>query len=190
MEHQENFLTDKGGEFANSQFLEMCEAMNITVKATAAESPSINGLVKKHNMIIASMLDNILEDQQLDLDIALSRCLNAKHLLANVHGFSPLQLVFGQNPKLFSIFNNKPPAFTPSNTNKSLTVNLITLHKAREAFTSSENSETIRLALSNNIRTSGDAKYITRDIVYYKRANDRQYGRVQPVFYIKMVNNC
>ena len=101
--------------------------------------------------------------------------LKCKHLLANVHRFSPFQLVFGQNPKLPSIFNNKPPAFTPSNTNKILTDNLIALHKAREAFISSENSEKIRRALSNNIRTSGDAKYITRDIVYQKRANDRRW---------------
>ena len=69
----------------------------------------------------------------------------------------------------------QPPAFTPSNTNKILTDNLIALHKAREAFISSENSEKIRRALSNNIRTSGDAKYITGDIVYYKRANDRRW---------------
>ena len=61
----EKFLTDKGVEFPNSQFLEMCEATNITVKVTVAESPFIDGLVKKHNMIIASMLNKILEDQQL-----------------------------------------------------------------------------------------------------------------------------
>ena len=57
------------------------------------------------------MLDKILEDQHLDLDIALPWCLNAKNLLANIHGFSPSQLAFGQNPKLPSSFNNKPPSF-------------------------------------------------------------------------------
>ena len=56
------FLTDNGGEFANSQFLEKSEAMNITVKVTAAESPFSNGLVERHNMIIAYMLDKVLED--------------------------------------------------------------------------------------------------------------------------------
>ena len=139
--------------------------MNITVKVTAAEYPFSNVLVGRHNMIIANMLAKILEDQQLDLDIALSQCLNAKILLANVHGFSPFQLAFGQNLKLPSIFNDKPPAFTPSDTNKILTDNLIALHKAREVFISSENPEKICRALSNNIsnniRTSGDAKHIT-----------------------------
>ena len=85
---KEKILTDNGGEFANSQFLHMCNAMNITVTGTAVESPFSNGLVKRHNMIITNMLDKILKDQQLDLDIALSWCLNAKNSLANVHGFS------------------------------------------------------------------------------------------------------
>ena len=152
----------------------MCEAMNITVKVTAAETQH-NGLVERNNMIIANMLDMILEDQQLDLVIALSWWLNAKNSLANGHGFSPFQLVFGQNPKLPSIFNDKPPAFTPSDTNQVLNDNLIALHEAKEAFISSENSEKIRSALSTNIRTSGDAKFITGNKVYYKRANDRRW---------------
>ena len=152
----------------------MCEAMNITVKVTAAETQQ-NGLVERNNMIIANMLDMILEDQQLDLVIALSWWLNAKNALANGHGFSPFQLVFGQNPKLPSIFNDKPPAFTPSDTNQVLNDNLIALHEAKEAFISSENSEKIRSALSTNIRTSGDAKFITGNKVYYKRANDRRW---------------
>ena len=81
----EKFLTDNGGDFANRQLLEMCEAINITVNVTAAESPFSNVLVKRHNMIIANMLDKILEDQLLDLDIALPWCLNANKLLVNIH---------------------------------------------------------------------------------------------------------
>ena len=42
------FLTDNGGEFVNAEFLEMCEAMNITVKVTPEESPFSNGLVERH----------------------------------------------------------------------------------------------------------------------------------------------
>ena len=76
----EKFLTGNGGEFANSQFVEMCKTMNITVQITAAESPFSNWLVERYNMIIANMLDKILEDQQLDLDITLPWCLNAKIL--------------------------------------------------------------------------------------------------------------
>ena len=72
------------------------------------------------------------------------------------------------------MFNDKPPAFTPSDTNKIVTDNLFALHKSREVFTSSRNSEKTCHALRNNIRTSRDAKYITGNKVYYKRANDRR----------------
>ena len=87
----------------------MCEAMNITVKVTVAESPFSNGLIERHNMIIANMLDKILEDQQLDLDITLS-CLNAKTSLANIHGFSPFQLVLVkiQNSLQYLMTNLQP----------------------------------------------------------------------------------
>ena len=69
-----------------------------------------------------------------------------------IYGFSPFQLVFGENPKLLSILNGKPLASTPLDTNKILTNNLIALHKAREAFISSENSDKIHHTLSKNIR--------------------------------------
>ena len=36
----------------------MCEAMNIKIKVTAAEAPSSNGLVERHNQIIADMFGN------------------------------------------------------------------------------------------------------------------------------------
>ena len=92
-----------------------------------------------------------------------------KNLLANVHGSSSFQLVFGQNLKLPSTLNNKSPALTPFNTNKILTDYPI-VRKCKK----------IHHALSNNIRTSGDVKYITGAKAHYKRANDRRW--VQPVF--------
>ena len=53
--------------------------------------------------------------------------------------------------------------------------NLDALHKAREAFIQSEHSERIRRALSHNIRTSGDVKYVTGDQVYYKRKDSNEW---------------
>ena len=135
----DKFLSDNGGEFANSEFLDMCESLNIIVKSTAAESPFSNGLVERHNLIIADMLDKILEENSIEFDLALAWCPNAKKSITNVHGFSPFQLAIGQNPKLPSVFTDRPPALTISESNKILTSNLTALHKAREAFIASEN---------------------------------------------------
>ena len=114
-------------------------------------------------MITANMQDEIPEDQQLDLNFPLPWCLNAKNALANIHGFSSFQVVF------VKIWNSL------QHLTAILTDNLIALHKPREAFISSENSDKIHRTLNNIIRPSGDAKYTTVDKVYYKRANDRRW---------------
>ena len=80
----------------------------IYIKVKAAKSLLSNGLIERHNMIKENMLDKVLEDQQLNLNLALSWTLNAKNSLPNVHRFSPIQLVFGQNPNLSSTFTDKP----------------------------------------------------------------------------------
>ena len=168
-------MFDNRGEFANKKFIEMCESMNIRFMLTAAESPFSNGLVERHNLILSEMLDKTSEDHNTDFELALAWCVIAKNSLANVHGFSPFQLALGQNPKLPSIFHDKPPALSPINTNKILTDNLLLLHRTRQAYIASESSEKICRALNHNVRTSGDIKYITGDSFYFKRANERRW---------------
>ena len=107
--------------------------------------------------------------------MSLSWCVNAKNSLANVHGFSPYQLAIGTNPQLPTILTNKPPALSGEPSTTLIKENLNALHKAREAFIQSEHSERIRRALSHNIRTSGDIKYVTGDQVYYKRKDSEEW---------------
>ena len=44
------------GEFNNEEFREMCEAINIVVKTTAAEAPWSNGLCERHNEKLSEMM--------------------------------------------------------------------------------------------------------------------------------------
>ena len=119
------------------------------------------------------MLNKVLEESRCSFEVALVWCTNAKNSLQNVHGFSPFQLALGQNPKLPFMINDKPPAHTPQSSSKILMDNLNAIHKAQEAFIMSENSERICRALNHNIRTSNDTKFLSGNVVYYKRANDR-----------------
>ena len=48
------------------------------------------------------------------------------------------------------------------------------MHTARQAFIQNESSENIKRALTNQIRTSGDDTYTTRDLVLYKRGGSEQ----------------
>ena len=68
----ESFLSDNGGEFINQTFLELCDLFGIVIKTTAAESPWSNGLVERHNLVLATMLDKILGDTKCSLDIAVA----------------------------------------------------------------------------------------------------------------------
>ena len=100
----------------NNDFMDMCENLGITVKATAAESPSSNGLVERHKLI-SEMLDEIIDG------------VNAKNSLHNLHGFSPYQLTLGTNLKLPSTLSDKLPALTNKPVSKVISQNFEALHK-------------------------------------------------------------
>lgn len=73
----------------------------------------------------------------------------------NVHGYSPYQLVFGQNPNLPSVLTNKPPALEKSMSTW-IAKQITTLHAMRKAFTEAECSERIRRALRKQLRAVHD----------------------------------
>ena len=160
----ENFLTDNGGEFENQDFIQLCEAFNISVKTTGAEAPWSNGLVERHNLALSEMLNKVLEDTKCPFDIALQWCMNAKNSLHNVHRFSLYQLALGQNPKLPSLLNNKLPAYGSNPPSEIIRQNLNTLHIARNSFIQSENSERLHRAMAHNIRHSNNSVFVTGDL--------------------------
>ena len=174
----DKILMDNGGEFANADLINLAEKFGIRIITTAAFAPWSNGTVERHNGVLGEMMEKMMADNsehKLDKEIALAWCINAKNSLANVNGFSPYQLSIGGNPRLPSVLDDKSPALTNSSTTEVLKNNLDALHKAREAFIQSENSEKIRRALSHNIRSTGDVKYCTGDMVYFKRDSSKSW---------------
>ena len=174
-------LTDNGGEFANSELIDMCENLNINLITTAAESPWSNGLVEKHNGIIGEAISKILEDVDCSIEVALAWALNAKNSLKNIHGFSSYQLVFGKNPNLPSVFENKLPALEGITSSKLIASHLNAMHKAREEYIKLESSEKLRRAMRSKTRTHSNVTYFHGDEVFYKREEDTRWrgpGRV------------
>ena len=106
----EKFLMDNGGEFANNNFIHLCE--NFWNIKTATKSPWCNGLVECHNLILSDMLDKILHETNCDFELALAWAINAKNSLSNNHRFSPYQLSPGTNPKLPFLHLSKVLAIT------------------------------------------------------------------------------
>ena len=71
----------------------MCEKMGITVQCTAAESPWSNGVNERHNGLLGSMIEKLVEDGT-SLEHAVCWATSAKNALTNVSGYRPNQLIY------------------------------------------------------------------------------------------------
>ena len=169
------FLADNGGEFANAKFLEMAESLNIRVMHTAGESPWSNGLVERHNMTMAEILQKVLAENLVNFDTALCWAINAKNSLANVLGFSPSQLALGCNPQLPNFLDDNIPAMEPRRSEDIIAENLNALKLARRAFIETEASERLKRAIKHNIRPSANNKFSIGDQVIYKRNDSKKW---------------
>ncbi|CAG2191491.1 unnamed protein product [Mytilus edulis] len=169
------FLADNGGEFANEIFRDMCANLNIDVMNTAAYSPWQNGICERNHAVVDDCVAKILEDQpKLNLEVASVWALNAKNSLSMVYGWSPYQLVFGTNPNLPNVLNDKPPTLEHNTVSQTFAIHLNALHSGRRSFIQAESSERIRRALRHKIRASGEC-FQHGDKVYYKRDDDNKW---------------
>lgn len=179
----EKFLTDNGSEFANDQFVQIFQSfgikiikIKIKIKTTATKTPWSNDSVKRHSKILSDMFDKILDATSCDLQLAVFWCASAKNSLINIHGFSPYQLTIETNPKLSSKSSRKSASSHHIPTNKIVAKNLKAIHKARETFIANENSEKkVIRALSHNVRSTRDIKYMTGESAYFKQENNTEW---------------
>ena len=88
---------------------ELKQNLDIVVHTTVTKNPWNGGLNEKHNEIFGEMVKKIIEDSNCSFEVALAWALSAKNTLHIIHGYSPNQLVFGRNPNLSSLLNNKLP---------------------------------------------------------------------------------
>ena len=73
------------------------EAFGIEPFSTAAESPESNGICERVGLTIRTTIDRIVKDSNpMNIREALTTAVVAHNSMSNVHGYSPHQLVFGQ----------------------------------------------------------------------------------------------
>ena len=164
-------MTDNGGEFNAEKVRDGCQFFNIEFRTTAAYSPWSNGLCERHNGILSTTVQKIVEDSNVPVEIALSWGLNAKNSLTNVYGFSPYQLVFGKNPRLPSVVNNKLPAMNTTTISNVVRDNLNALYQAREQFIKAESSIRLKRALAGRVENSPCHRFFNGEKIYFKRVN-------------------
>lgn len=166
----QRLFSDNGGEFNNEEVRDVAENFNIEVKTTPAYSPWSNGLVERHNQTLTEIILKVKTSTGCDWSTAMDWALMAKNCMQTVHGYSPHQLVFGQNPNLPSVLIDKAPALEGTTRSEWVAKHISALHTARKAFTEAECSERIRRALKKQLRHN-DERYEQGDKVFYKRVD-------------------
>ena len=104
----EKLYSDNGGESNNLELQDMAENLNITVKKTPADSPFSNGMTQC--CFDRNITQSYRDKYELYWEALLGWTVNAKNNLQSVHGFRPFLLVFGRNPNLPNILEDKPRA--------------------------------------------------------------------------------
>lgn len=152
----------------------MAENFNIETRTSAGYSPWSNGLLERHNQTLTDIIQKVKREKGCNWHATLDWALMAKNCMHNVHGYSPHQLFFGQNPNLPSVLVDKPPALEGTTVSVRVGEHIPALHTSREVFTEDECSERIRRALSKQLRST-DEKYETGDKVYYKLPDSTEW---------------
>ena len=168
-----SFISDNGGEFANSEMRELGNQYGINIKHTAAYAPWANGINERNHATVDVMMNKMMEDMpDAEEDVILQYCVSVRNTCINVHGFTPAQLVFGQNPRLPSTFSDELPALSGTTTSPIILDHLNNLNSARKAFAATQNSIKLRIALNKPVRSYSDVVYQPGDEVYYLPAGE------------------
>ena len=145
---------------------------------TAAFAPWSNGMVERHNGLLAEMIEKIKKDTGCSSEIAICWATNAKNSMANVHGFSPQQLVLGYNTYCPGLDDKHISVSQIENVTSSKIVadNLNAMYEARSAFLTAQNSERLKRALKGRVYKAYETKYFIGDSVYYKTGDKHWKG--------------
>ena len=133
--------------------------MNIEKCTTFAESSFRNGIVEYHSLIVAEVVEKMLEDEKCVPEVTLAWAVNAEKTLQYHSGNSPNDLVFKSNINAHSVLTDWLSAFETATTSNMVRIKLNALHAARKSFMEAESSKKILTALRSNVRTCGRRIY-------------------------------
>ena len=171
--------SDRGGEFLNEDLTQLCEYLNSKQTATTAYSPNQNGCNEANHAVVDRMLQKMLmADASLKPEIALCWAVNAKNSLTNYQGFSPSQIVFGENPRLPALYSAGPPGHEEVIMSKSMADHINAMHLGREAFIECEADRVLKTALRKRVYARND-NIGPGDWIYFKNKSKRWEGPIK-----------
>ena len=91
-------------------------------------------------------------------------------------GFSPFQIVYGNNPSVPGISNSTPPSLSTNFASQDVRNHIENINKAREAFRVADNDERARRALKSRLSSYTEEHFQTEDKVYFKEIDKIQWS--------------
>ena len=171
--------SDRGSEFLNEEMTRLCEYLGVKQTATAAYSPNQNGTNERNHAVVDRMLEKMLmADPSLKPEVALCWAVNAKNSLETYQGFSPSQIVFGENPRLPAIYAAGPPGLEETTMSKAMADHINALHSAREAFIQCESDRVLKTALRKRVYSRPN-QISPGDWIYFRNKSKRWEGPVK-----------
>ena len=138
-------------------------------KVTAGYSPFSNGTCERNHAVVDNMMAKMMAvDPEMSEQNALDYALHARNMETNNKGFSPFQIVYGENPRIPGILTSTPPSLSSKFESEDIRKHILRVHMAREAFRESDNSEKLKRGLKCRINRYNDEVFFPGDIVYFK----------------------
>ena len=161
-------ISDCGGEFVNEKMKSLCESFNIRMYTTAGYSAHQNGINERQHATCDEIIKRMMTDKKYkSMRNALGPAVFAKNIRVGSNGFSPHQVVFGQNPRIPGAIDNDPPAQEGKSEIALIQDRLQAIYSARNALSKVDNAA--RLNLAAKLTHSGKMVFVKEgEWVWYR----------------------
>ena len=164
--------TDASGAHMSEKYISFMDQHNIKLTLVPKETPHRMGKVERlHAVRRLQLLKMRKEEPEIELSLAVQLACSQRNQLRSVHGSSPAQIVFGQNPRQSGLMD-EPADLRPDHKEAQQEDHALRYLAAR-SFIEANTDANLRRALLARPR-SEDERFEIGDFVFYWRQGDQK----------------
>ena len=169
------FYSDNGGEFLNGSVVNFAAKMNTTIKMTSANAPWQNGLVERHHATADVIYEKIrMENPDMKPQEAINHAAFAKNSDINVSGFTPLQIIMGQNPSFPGLAETTPASSNLDSSSKIMKA-LKNIDDVRVKYRTHDCDEKLKKVRTQKINPFVEKNYNMGDPVLFRDTKKKEW---------------
>ena len=141
--------------------------MDVNIKMTSAEAPWQNGFVERHHATADIIYEKLMTDNpKMTPQEAINHAAFAKNSDTNQTGFSPIQLMTGQNPTFPGLSEVNPASSNIDSSNKFMKT-LKSIDSARVKMREIDCNAKLKKVRSERINPNVEKSYALGDPVFF-----------------------